>query len=259
MANPASETAPNEVRIDPRGVAIRLIGATLALEVLLLVLDYVFNFFDVVGSLQIRRIFNIAREESLPTWFASLQAVLVALTAAGMVWIERLKRASHTVWRWGVVAGFFLYVGVDDAASIHERLGTALADAMPESSTLLSLFPSFSWHLFVAPFLGAALFAVAVILWRLIPHLWARQLIIVGLSCFAVSQGLDFLEGIDDLYDNWAMSLGVEDYTVAHGLRAVEEMLEMFGTTAFWTVVLFHWVERTAGLHITLDPPEQRP
>jgi hypothetical protein len=250
--------ATRETRIDTEDLATRLIWAVLAFEVLLLVLDYVFNFFDVVGSLQIRRIFNIAREESLPTWFASLQAVLVALTAAGLVWIERLKRTSQAIWKWGFVAGFFLYVGIDDASSVHERLGTAFADAMPESSTLLSQFPTFSWHLFVAPFLGAALCAVAVLLWRLVPHPWARQLIVVGLCCFAVSQGLDFLEGIDDLYDGWAESLDVEDYTVAHSLRAVEEMLEMFGTTALWAVVLFHWVERSAGLHITLDPKVHR-
>lgn len=258
MANPTSQTASRETCIDTQGAATRLIKTVLVFEVLLLVLDYVFNFFDVVGSLQIRRIFNIAREESLPTWFASLQAVLVALTAAGMVWIERLKRTSQAVWRWGFVAGFFLYVGIDDASSVHERLGTAFADAMSESSTLVSQFPTFSWHLFVAPLLGAALFAVAVLLWRLVPRPWARRLVVAGLSCFVVAQGLDFLEGIDDLYDSWAASLDVEDYTVAHSLRAIEEMLEMFGTTAFWAVVLFHWVERTAGLHITLDPPAQR-
>jgi len=258
MPNPASQMASRETRIDTRDVAARLIRAVLVFEVLLLVLDYGFNFFDVVGSLQIRRIFNIAREESLPTWFASLQAVLVALTAAGLVWIERLEHTSQAIWKWTFVAGFFLYVGIDDASSVHERLGTAFADAMTESSTLFSQFPSFSWHLFVAPVLGAALVAVAVFLWRLVPHPWARRLIVVGLCCFAVSQGLDFLEGIDDLYDGWAASLDAEDYTVAHSLRAVEEMLEMFGTTAFWAVVLFHWVERSAGLQITLDPTAHR-
>lgn len=258
MAQEPTPTASHEARVDTRRVATQIIGAVIVFEILLLGLDYVFNFFDVVGSLQIRRIFNIARESSLPTWFSSLQAVGVAATAAGMVWVERQRGASRAVWGWGFVAGFFLYVGIDDAAEVHERLGTAFSDAMPEASSFFTQFPSFSWHLFVAPVLGAALLATAVLLWRLVPGRQVRRLVLLGLSCFLIAQGLDFLEGIDGLFDGWASSLDVEDYTVAHGFRAVEETLEMLGTTSFWAIILFQLVEQTAGLRITLDPDDER-
>ncbi|NNE12828.1 MAG: hypothetical protein HKN41_11370, partial [Ilumatobacter sp.] len=81
MTNPPPPATPPSAEIDPMRVARAAIVAAIVAELALLVLNYVFNFFDITGDISIRRIFNIAREQSIPTFFASLQAVAVGLTA----------------------------------------------------------------------------------------------------------------------------------------------------------------------------------
>lgn len=212
------------------------------LQVIVLVGDVVFNYLDVFGHLSIRRIFNIAREESFPTWFASTQALGVAITAAGLWRITARKG-----WAW--VAGFFLYIGIDDAAQVHERVATALADTFP-TLPFLSDYPSFSWHLLIAPILAAGLLAVAAYVWSSEPGRRTGVLVIAGLAAFAVAQGIDVLEGVDGLFDGWADDLGVAPYTVGHGLRTIEEMLEMLGTLALWVPMLLLAADRMGTVSI---------
>lgn len=219
-----------QFEIDTRLVARRIIGASLALQAVVLVGDIVLNYLDVFDHISIRRIFNIAREESFPTWFASTQALAVSLTAAGL-WRMTRRRG----WAW--VSAFFLYVSIDDAAEVHERVSTALSDTFP-TLPLLSDYPSFSWHLLIAPILAAGLLAVAAFMWRVDPSRRTKALVVAGLAAFAVSQGIDVLEGVDGLFEGWASDLGVADYTVGHGFRTVEEMLEMLGTLALWAPML---------------------
>ena len=246
--------SPAETRFDSRRIVTRIIWGVLAMEAVLLVLDYVFNFFDVVGSLYIRRIFNIAREGSLPTWFATLQAVAVAGTAAILASYERAYERKWPWLGWGFVALFFLYVSIDDAAMVHERLGTVLSEALEGDGSIIERYPSFTWQLFVAPILAGGLLTSAAIMWWLAPKPVYRIAVVGGLMCFAVAQGLDFLEGIDGLFENLASSFAVADYTVGHAFRAVEETLEMVGTTAFWGVTLSHAVDRIGQHRIVLVP-----
>ena len=221
---------------DTRRVARRIVTLALALQVVVLAGSVVFNYVDVADHISIRRIFNIAREESLPTWFASTQALAVSLTAA-LLW----RLSGRTGWAW--VAGFWLYVSIDDAAEVHERVATALSDRIGDVGPLAA-YPSFSWHLLVAPVLALGLFGVAVHLWRADPSRRSRTLVVAGLAAFAVAQGIDVLEGIEGLFEGWADALDVADYTVGHGFRTVEEMLEMLGTLALWAPMLFLVSER---------------
>jgi hypothetical protein len=216
--------------IDPPRIARRVLVAVLWIQLVLMLGDLVFNYLDVLGHISIRRIFNVAREQSLPTWFASLQAGLVAVTA-WVLW--RLERARG----WLLVAIFFLYISIDDASEVHERVSTALSERFP-TLPFLADYPSFSWHLLIAPILAACLLAVGVYLWMRIPTGRTRLLVVAGLAAFGVSQSLDVLEGIDGLFEGWAQDLGVADYTVGHGFRSVEELLEMLGTTALWAPML---------------------
>jgi hypothetical protein len=239
--------AGEEIRFDPHIAVRRLLLVVLALEAAVLAGDYVFNFLDVAGDLRIRRIFNIAREESIPTWFAGSQALAFAATA----WVlSRFARRDGTrgVRRgWLGVSVFFLYVGIDDAASIHERLGSALKEAYA-SSAWVSQYPSFGWQIFLAPILALGLFASAAFIWRHEPR--TRLLVVAGLVGFAVAQGIDYLEGVENLFYNLSISLDVDEYTVSHTLRTIEEMLEMLSTTALWAPTLWHLADRANGVRI---------
>ena len=232
------------IRIDGAAVARKILIGVVAMQFILLAANYAFNFFDLFGDISIRRIFNIAREGSLPSWLASAQAGAIALTA----WFLNRVDREH-VWGWRGVSLFFLYIGLDDAAEIHERVGSALGRLADEGGWIAD-YPSFAWQIFLAPFLAAGLLATAIFLWMRVPA--GRKLVAFALVAFAMAQGLDYLEGVEGLLDGWAEDASVAAYTVNHGSRAIEEMLEMLATTALWAPMLWTLAERTKGTQLQL-------
>ena len=232
------------MRVDGASVARKLLIGVVLLQFVLLLGDYVFNYLDVLGDISIRRIFNIAREGSLPSWLASAQAGALALTAWFLTRVDRDHRRG-----WLGVSLFFLYIGLDDAAEIHERVGSALGRLADEGGWIAD-YPSFAWQIFLAPLLAAGLLATATFLWFRAPT--GRKLVVFALGAFAVAQGLDYLEGVEGLLDGWAEGASLAAYTVNHGSRALEEMLEMLATTALWAPMLWKLVERTKGTEIHL-------
>ena len=62
---------------------------------------------------------------------------------------------------------------------------------------------------------------------------------------------------MEGLFDDWAEDTGLAPYTVGHGLRSVEEMLEMLGTTAYWSVVLSLLAARMQGRRIVFGAADE--
>lgn len=233
------DTAPDSTEFQFGTFSRRVVWACLVFGLLLVVLDLVFNVLDITGDRSVRRIFNIAREQSLPTWFASMQAVMVGVVAMFAAWLSRSRR---TRWGWIAVGLFFIYVGADDAAEIHERVGSAIGRAAEKSgSTWKETFPTFAWQLFVAPLLAAGLLSSVVFSWLQSKDSAARRWILVAVVCFGVSQGLDFLEGIESLessYKDLAERWNVRVYVITHSFKVLEEWLEMVGTAGFLAAFL---------------------
>lgn len=71
MPSPDVVASDQFFRFHVRRAVPRILRLVLLAEAALVVGDYVFNFLDVAGDIRIRRIFNVAREESIPTWFSS--------------------------------------------------------------------------------------------------------------------------------------------------------------------------------------------
>lgn len=247
------------VNVNLLAIARVALATVLICEVGLLLLDLVFNYFDIAGDRSIRRIFNVAREQSFPTWFSSTQAFLVAGTAAG---ITALGWKGGKFWvraGWVFVTLFFLYVGIDDASEIHERVGSAMGRAFEDSGgTSMEWFPSYSWQLFVAPVLAVCLFVSCLFVAIQTRSMWVRGAVVSCLVCFAVSQGLDFIEGMDHWADIWAAELQVDEYAVAHGQRAIEEYLEMLGTTSIWMALMWEAGIRFAGVNLVFSNADPR-
>jgi len=217
--------------------------------------DYVFNYLDVFDELNMRRIWNIAREQSLPSWFSSIQAQLLGVTVFAIAAATAGEEARWRTAAWIFAGAFFLWVGIDDYAEIHERLGGVLERMAEEGGTgaATDVFlsnPSFSWHTFIAPFYALCCLAIAAFVGL---AFWRRRLahfLVLGFGCWAVAQGIDFVEGLDeaeDLYDWFQDTLAVERrYGVTHTMKVVEEMLEMFGTTLLW-VGFLHYLAGLLG------------
>ena len=105
----------------------RVIAACLLAEILLVLLDYLIAFRRLIPSGLIGKIFDLEREDNLPTWFSSTQAVFVGLTLLVIFYLMRRKGATRMdQLGWMVLGLFFIYMGIDDTAHLHERIGTAL-------------------------------------------------------------------------------------------------------------------------------------
>lgn len=157
----------NVTRINTRRLIRRVFLFWVIVEIALVVGDGFINdghgldaFFDSEKSARsLRRLFNMAREDSLGTWFASVQALLCAQAlalvrlkakGAALTWDNaRAWRPAHALlgslvdglrpfldlfvrfyarfWTriLAISIGFYVYLGTDDALGLHEKLGSA--------------------------------------------------------------------------------------------------------------------------------------
>ncbi len=209
-----------------------------ACVVLVGVMDFFFYHLELLPGEILRRSFNIATEESLGTWISTSQSLLVGVIAAAVFARSYRRFSLKSSLGWAVIAMFFIYISADDAAKLHERLGTQFRVKYEylAQTELETWFPSWSWQLFIAPFFIAIGAYIYYFLWS---ALAARLRIWVtfGFTLLAVAVAMDFVEGMPNQNSD----------SVAHLLRLTEELLEMFGTTVFLSVFL-----STLNDHITI-------
>jgi hypothetical protein len=236
----------------------------IAIQILLIVFDYIFNYLDVFDEKSIRRIWNIARENSIPTWFSSTQAQLLGVTVFLIAIVQAPYISRFKTWIWLLIGMFFLWIGIDDFAEIHEKLGGALermAEKDDEEYGVIIGFllknPSYSWHTFIAPFFALCGLGIAIFLWAAFWRLNLICYLILGFGCWIIAQGIDFTEGLDDIdrFYEWVQeSLNIEHkYGVSHTFKVVEEVLEMFGTTLLWIGFLYYFANISNGLQIKMN------
>ena len=224
-----------------------LLGCVAA-ELLLVACDLYFEFFRQTEHRSLRRLFNMAREDSIPTWFASAQAFSIGLTLLAVVYLQTLRGARRRV-RFGFLftALFFFFVSMDDAATFHEKVGSVLGDvfANPEEHPFfirwLARLDNYGWQMFVMPVFalaGVAMFAFVAR--RLHAHGLLRWFVL-GLAAYVVAIGLDFVEGIEDaggergvVFRDLGERLAMPEHKVSHLSKLVEEYLEMLGTSLIW-------------------------
>lgn len=232
-------------------------------EFALVALDYIFNYLDALDDKQFRRIWNVARENSIPTWFSSIQAQLLGVTVILIALVQKHRISVVKTWGWILIGLFFLFIGIDDFAEIHEKLGGVLERmASNENSDegaivgILLKNPSFSWHTFIAPIFALCGLAIALFLWMEFWKLNLFRYLFFGFGCWIFAQSLDFLEGLDGIDDYYKLIqdyFAIErEYFVTHTFKVVEEYLEMLGTTLLWVGFLSYFSHVADGLKFEL-------
>ena len=257
------------VDIDPVRLARRVFLFCVTAEIVFVLLDYHVNYGRLVDVGAIRRMTNIAREDSLASWFGTTQTLFVALTAWVLFLLSRAGLA--TAWRqvgWAVVAAMFTYMAVDDGAQLHERFGTLASVSSDNGSSLLSAFPSFAWQVLFAPVFGLFGLALVFFLWKELRSRTAFALVLSALACLVVAVALDFVEGLEvdhplNVY-TWIVSqIDLEDFAAArfqrsaydaveHFSRSLEEFLEMLANTLLWVTFLRHTPAVAPSVHLSL-------
>ncbi len=229
----------------------RIFWCALGIELLIVFLDVFVNHYKWSSVGSIRRMVNITREDSLSNWFSSFQLIMVGYVLwliAFAVKNQMQNNYKRKFYCWAGIGIFFIYMGIDDAIKFHERMGTAFKVLLSRSvetsgpgilDSAYNAFPSYTWQLIFGPFfIAMGIFLIWFLRKELVSHnLWYWFL--VAISLYALAIELDFVEGLDNQpYSGIAGFFSTEDYRIRHMSKALEEFVEMFGTTIFLTVFL---------------------
>jgi hypothetical protein len=224
--------------IDSRRVLIVVFVACVSMEVLFFILDLVINHQRGSEIRSIRRIFNTAREGSLPSWFGVIQTFVVGVIALiNFILVSKLDSSIRRRVGWLLLAAAFVYISADDDAMIHERLGTAFK-SFDFMDSALGAYPSYAWQVIVGPVFVALGLFILYFLWNELTQPIERFAVVAALGCLAFAVFLDYVEGLDDGYILLLENTDWSKRAVEHFSKSIEEVMEMFGMTLFLIVFL---------------------
>ena len=271
------------IHLDGESLPGRIFLFCLVVELLLVGLDAFINYGRFIDIGPIRRLFNITREDGLATWFMVMQTFLAGLVLWLITLVQRSRSASRSNWlSWGFLSGFFIYMSADDAAEIHERLGSTFKDLLKTnqretSDSLLAqvqgMFPSYDWQLVALPLLaGAGLFMLFFLLTEFKDRK-SRVILFSAAGLMAIAVLLDFFEGLDKANPwnphSWIReSFTLSNYTVRHFSKSIEEFLEMCSISLLLMLFIARLIDRitpqlTVNVNIaplaTNKPSNKRP
>lgn len=216
-----------------------LFAILVGIEVLFLLIDMIVTCCGLVTHPKLRLLLDITYEANIPTWFSSTQALVTGIVALLVGQIRSKQSERKLAKGWYLTGGFFIYLGIDDAAQIHERVSTFINDAVKDSggnafiSAIMDLLPSYHWQLFFLPvFILVGVF-MTWFLYHEFKHKSALPVFFAAMSCYAVAVGLDYIDGIPGNYRVAQEYLSFSTKEMVHLSRAIEEFLEMLGTTLF--------------------------
>lgn len=165
--------------------------------------------------------FDVGNENNLPTWwnaimlmFGSLAAMVVAFIHGPRVGTGRSPRAA-----WSIIAVLLLLMGLDEIASVHERLGRIADAALPDHGF------TYAWLAVGIP-LALIVTVAAVFITRGIGGV-PRRLILVGL--LVLFTGAVGLETANDLLVRFTDQQGPTHPDLFHVIYHGEELLELIG------------------------------
>ncbi len=237
----------HKIRVDSDRWTMRVFWFCLGSEALIGLADLCLNYFKWLPSRALRRAVNITREDSIGNWFSSVQALVVGIVLLMLFLDARAADDGRRRAGWGILAAFFAFMAIDDATKLHERIGTASRSWFGQGEgggeSFVDAFPTYAWHLVVAPFFVAMGIYMLWFLWRELDA-YHRPLVLAAFSCLAVAVGLDFLEGMD--------LPGLTSYDARHTMKLVEELLEMLGITFFLVTFLRVLLARVSAVRIDI-------
>jgi len=250
---------PDDSRDQPHPLALafdgplflrRVFVGLLLAELVIVCLDVVVTYYEAIAHHAVQDLCNMVIENSLSNWFSSVQALVVGLVlflvgarVAGEAGSSSRARAAA----WAVVASFFVFLALDDGTGFHEAMGTWLEDTRG-----LGGFPSYAWQILFVPLWGA---------WALFVLFWSRRemtrrgftLVLLGVACFVISVGIDFVEGMETPYEALTLRFSLHEDTIPHFSGVLEEFIEMLGTTLLLRAYLSHLLGLLGDVRVRVE------
>lgn len=167
--------------------------------------------------------FNLDADSNIPAWYASSTLLLCSLLLA-VIGLVKKQLGDRFAQQWLILAAIFLYLSLDEAASLHEMTSRPLRDALKITSSYLH------WpHAWVIP---GSIFVLVVLLAYLrflaaLPVKTRHLFLFAGTLYVGGALGIDSLEGY---YVHLSGSYNTLTYSMLVGF---EEGLEMIGVVVF--------------------------
>lgn len=230
------------IKIYPKIVFIRFLYLILLLLLAnILGLLAKFNFdHDYFSGLILLFDFNI--ENNIPTLFSSLILILCSVLLAFIASTHKKKNSSY--YPWAGLSLIFLFLSVDEIASIHERLGALFRTALNTSGLL--------YHAWVIPY-GVILLVFIIVYFRFLMRQTKniRNLFVVsGTTYVAGALGFELLGG-------WQNVLYGSNNITYSILYTCEEFLEMLGIVIFIYALLVYITKQFKTLKVSLIEEDQ--
>ena len=223
----------NKFPVSPKKAAIILCATAAVLAAASLIgQHYKINGGDDLFLLKIADKFDLDQEKNnLPTWFQSSTLLLSALLLAVVGYVRREFRDADARF-WGLLAGIFCYLSLDESVAIHEQVSVPLREAFH----LHGLF-FFSW-IIPAAIAVFILFSLLFKFLRRLPANVRRAFIFAGIVYVGGALGMEMLGA--NYYEARIEPFGSAiDFNYAL-LTTFEELLEMTGVAVFISALLSH-------------------
>ena len=216
--------------------------SVVSILVLLSLAAYLFSHYTGHGKLLgLIPFLDVSEEQSLPTYFSSLNLLLSSLLLFALYLIAR--REGFTRYRyWLYLSLLFLLLSVDEASSIHEKF----TQLQKYTGVLIPVIQTHSWILYGVLFtVVAGVFFIPLLV--SLPARTALLMVLAGVIFLGGAIGIETL-GAWFRYKNLA---GHHDL-IDNIRRLVEESLEMYGIALF-NCTLFMEIA-TANAKILIHP-----
>jgi hypothetical protein len=181
--------------------------------------------------------FDLNSENNVPTWFSTICLFLCAIALAAIALTEWRRKGPLWVY-WFGLAGTFVLLSLDEAASFHEMLAAPFKTALHTEG-----FLHFAWVIPGGFFVLGFLLVYCRFLIR-IPAKTRRDFLVAG---FVFCSGCLGMEMIDGRY----VSLHGEDFNYAL-MTILEESLEMAGEILFLRSLLAYLADHVGSLTVRL-------
>jgi hypothetical protein len=191
------------------------------------------------GFLELRALFDMNREQNIPTLFSTLQLLACAALSLLVGFGARTKREKGAFYWFGLGA-FFAFLGGDEFCEWHEHLVGPLRESLHLTGAL-----SFGW---VIPYSALVLVfagAYARFWWRL-PRKTRALFPLAGMLYVGSGIGMEMLGSKLFTVYGWE-SVQFDAETM------VEEGGEMFGVALFLFAILDHLAQRLGSAPIVLQ------
>ncbi|MBH0186235.1 MAG: hypothetical protein HP477_12730 [Nitrospira sp.] len=177
------------------------------------------------------RLFHLDRENNIPSWYSSVALGLAALVLVIIAQVEQ-TRESASARAWWILAALFLYLSMDEAASIHEMLIGVVTPLLKQAG-LFAGFLTYSWVVVGIPLVGI----VALTFRRFLAALPydTRWLFIFAGGLFVAGA-----IGIEMIGAQVESTIGTREAMVYVVVVTLEEGCEMFGIALFLYALLSH-------------------